>query len=187
MSWDLEHESWICRRRTPPADLPKVDRPRGSPKAPAGPPSLTAARRPQQHGFQLLDLMLTCLLVAFLAVSGLPFLRDLSLQQKQVAACDLFVSTLSQARSLAIFRNLPVEVLVEPPGRFASSARFEGEPIVWRLLPEPVVFQQFPRRSVTFHPRGTAAPGGTFVLSTGRGGFKIVVAVSGRIRWSRLR
>lgn len=143
-------------------------------------PNLSAVR-----GFQLLDLMLTCLVIAVLAGLSAPFLQGLTEAQKSGAACDLLVSTVSKARALAIAENLPVQLVAEPSGRFGLQVRGRDSPVIWRRLPEGVRFRRLPRNPVTFHSRGTAAPSGSYELEGPAGGMRVVVAVSGRIRWSR--
>ena len=145
----------------------------------------TFMNRSPARGFQLLDLMLTCLLIALLAGLTVPFLKSLSEAHQRQAACDMLVSALSKARALALSENLPVEFHADPAGRFALKVRQRDGPLIWRRLPPGVQFERLPRNPVTFHSRGTAAPAGSFRLSGPEGGIRVVVAVSGRIRWSR--
>ncbi len=137
------------------------------------------------RGFSLIDLLLTCFLIFLLAGLGVPFLHGLAAEQKRMAACDLLVSALAKARALAISRNTPVRLLAEPSGRFALQAGARDSPVVWRQLPAPVRFLKTPRRPVLFHSRGTASPGGSYLLGDEEGSLKVIVSVSGRVRWTR--
>ncbi len=139
----------------------------------------------RQAGFQLLDAMLTCLLIALLLAATLPFLTGLAEEQRRAAACHVLVSTLSKARALSVSENLAVRLIAEPSGRFALQAVGDRRPLAWRRLPGGVRFERLPRRPVTFHPRGTASPAGTYHRAESGATLKVVVAVSGRIRWSR--
>ena len=58
--------------------------------------------------------------------------------------------------------------------------------ICWIPLPTGVRFTQIPKKQITFYPRGNAAPAGTFHLENSRGSVKVIVAVSGRVRWEKL-
>ncbi len=101
------------------------------------------------------------------------------------AASESLLGAAGLARSMAISRNTDIRLLVDP-----SSARFslgspDREPATWTPLPPGVGFVAVPSRPITFHNRGTAAPAGTIGIANEAGAIRVVVAVSGRIRWSR--
>lgn len=137
-------------------------------------------------GFQLLEMMVVCLLLgAAVAVSAGPVIRTNEQYQLHTAGQSL-VATLSEARSLAVTTNLPLEVHIDE-GRRRFGFMPRGEQIEdWKQLPSGVRFAQIPRSRVTFYSRGFAVPSGSYVIENSIGTIKVVVSAAGRVRWERI-
>ena len=138
-----------------------------------------------QRGFQLFETTLAIsLLLTVAGWSALSTQRFLT-EQRLNAACLAMVSAAAAARAIAITRNTDIQLATRSPSReFALTPRHQ-EPASWKSLPVGVSFASVPARPVTFHGRGTAAPAGTLRVTNESGTIRIVVAVSGRVRWSR--
>lgn len=96
------------------------------------------------------------------------------------------VSTLSEARSLAVATNLPLEMHIdEQQQRFGFMPRGE-EVRTWMQLPSGVRFVRVPGRRVTFYSRGFAVPSGSYLLESSVGAIKVVVSAAGRVRWENV-
>ncbi len=141
--------------------------------------------RARIDGFCLTDLGVTCLLVMVLAAAGLDLARGLAVRLRMQAACGAFVSSVERARDLAVARNGSYQVRIRRDGRaFAvTPVGLEDDQALWRDLPPGLSFVRAPRRSLTFHSRGSAAPSGSFSLASGTAEMRVVVSVSGRTRW----
>lgn len=136
-------------------------------------------------GYQLLEVTLTCLLIGFLASLAWPAYQQVQDHWRLSQGSHLFLSLLEQGRTAAIGRNLTVQVRVSRDGGRTTIAPEGEEPGHWVALPGGVLVVRRPNREVTFYSRGTAAPGGTFVLGNAAGKIRIVISPAGRIRWER--
>lgn len=140
----------------------------------------------QCRGFQMMELTLVCALISLTATWGIGHLQEIREQQRLETACQSFLTRVSSARTLAVTRNLPIQVRIHPDRKRYSMSSVDEEPVDWIQLPRGVRFSQFPRLPVTFRSRGTATPAGSFTIASYRGEVQVIVAVSGRIRWRRL-
>ena len=138
-----------------------------------------------QRGFQLFETAVAIsLLLTVAGWSALSTQRFLA-EHRLNAACLAIVSAATAARAIAITRNTDMQLATRSLSReFGLTPRHE-EPASWRSLPAGVSFASVPARSVTFHGRGTAAPAGTLRITNESGTLSVVIAVSGRVRWSR--
>lgn len=137
-------------------------------------------------GYQLFELLLACSLIGFLSTISLAVLNGVADQQRLHAAAHTFVSALTKGRSHALAKNAAVRVYVnENRKSFALAGRSET-PVQWQDLPQGVEFSSIPSNLPTFYSRGTASPGGSFVLANRRGQIRVVVSLTGRIRWERI-
>lgn len=137
-------------------------------------------------GFQLLEITIVCLLLgAAVITSAGPLLRT-NEQYRLHTARQSLVSTLAEARSLAVTTNLPLEIHVDKrQQRFGFIPR--GEDVrSWMQLPSGVRFVQVPGSRVTFYSRGFAVPSGSYLLENSVGAIKVVVSAAGRVRWENL-
>lgn len=139
----------------------------------------------KDRGFQLFETAVAISLLLTLAGWGaLGTQRFLDEHRLHAAGLSL-VSAEAVARSMAITRNTDIRVATRSPSREFGLTGRHSEPSSWKSLPSGVRFASVPGRSVTFHGRGTAAPAGTFRITNEAGTLRIVIAVSGRVRWSR--
>lgn len=134
-------------------------------------------------GFQLLEVMLVCLLLGGAVITSAGPLLRINEQYRLYTAGQSLVSTLSEARTLAVTTSVPLAVSIdEQRQRFGLMPR--GERVrTWITLPDGVRFVHAPRSRVTFYSRGVAVPSGSYLLENSTGGLKVVVSAAGRIRW----
>lgn len=138
------------------------------------------------RGYQLVEGMLVCSLLGLLSSFALPAFRGLGDHHRLQAASQLFLSTVAGARFEALAKNTAVQVQVHADRqRFAKALR-SRVPALWHDLPGGVQFSSVPNTPVAFYSRGTASPGGTFILENASGRIRVVIASSGRLRWERL-
>lgn len=133
----------------------------------------------------MLEVTLTCLLIGFLASMAWPAYQQVRDQWRLSQGSQLFLSLLEQGRSAAVGRNLTVQIQVSDDGGRATMTPQGEEAGHWLTLPRGVRTVRRPNRKVSFFSRGTAAPGGTFVLGNAAGRVRIVISPAGRIRWER--
>lgn len=162
----------------PPVQCPGT--PTGNGRVRTGPPAPGNA-----HGYQLLEVTLTCLLIGFLASMAWPSYRQVRDHWRLSQGSQLFLSLVEQARTAAVGRNLTVQIRVSDDGGRTTMAPAGEEAEHWLTLPRGVLAVRRPKREVSFFSRGTAAPAGTFVLGNAAGKVRIVISPAGRIRWKR--
>jgi len=133
----------------------------------------------------LLEVTLTCLLIGFLASLAWPAYQQVRDHWRLSQGSQLFLSLLEQGRTAAVGRNLTVQIRISDDGGRTTMAPEGEEAGHWLNLPRGVLAVRRPNREVSFFSRGTAAPGGTFVLGNASGKIRIVISPAGRIRWER--
>ena len=79
-----------------------------------------AFQRTDDSGFTLVEAMATVAVLALLAATGMPALREFALRQRTGAAIDLLVGHLAEARLAAVVRNRAVVAC--PPARTGGCA-----------------------------------------------------------------
>lgn len=141
--------------------------------------------RGNARGYQLLEVTLTCLLIGFLASLVWPSYQQVRDHWRLSQGSHLFLSLLEQGRMEAVGRNLTVQIRISTDAGRATIAPEGDEAGHWLTLPRGVQIVRKPNRDISFHSRGTAAPGGTFILGNSAGKIRIVISPAGRIRWQR--
>lgn len=137
-------------------------------------------------GFSLVELLIVLLLTAMLAAAGFELAEGIVKRHRLQSGCEIFVSAVERARSLAVARNDTFEIRIHPSRKsFAVAPAGSERPVLWRDLPRGVEFLRKPSRDVAFHSRGAAAPAGSFSLAASDQEIRVVIAVSGRIRWEQ--
>lgn len=71
--------------------------------------------RPPQHGFNLIEVLVTMAVLGILIALGAPSLAEWLQNQQIRAAAEAIVNGMQVARGEAIRRNLPVQMVLEPP------------------------------------------------------------------------
>jgi Tfp pilus assembly protein FimT len=100
----------------------------------------------------------------------------------------LLESSLQWGRMHAVASNSSMELQVDQGGRRffwadpSTGERLDGT-VRWLNYGVRIVGQ--PRRSLRYHPRGNAAPAGTYILQGDSGFFRVIVNPAGRIRVQR--
>ncbi len=137
------------------------------------------------RGFTLVEIVLVLALTAVLAAGGAATVRRL-LPKLQLQAGTWHVTAgLNQARFQAVLSGAPCRVRFVPPGFLLE--RYDEASEAWRaarIVPLPGVAVAANNAPV-FHPQGTVSDLATIVVSNGRGGYKITIAITGRIRTVR--
>lgn len=141
-------------------------------------------------GFTLIEVLLVLTCAGILAASGVPNLHQLLEQWSLWGSAKQLERTLHWGRMHAIATNRPVSFQADRNGRrFCWNDADTGEVVSktgFELTGRVRIVRQ-PRRPVTFHPRGNAAPSGSFVVAGNAGEYRVVVNFAGRIRVERVR
>jgi Tfp pilus assembly protein FimT len=135
------------------------------------------------RGYSLLEVMLVCALIGSGSTLGLSILNEIAVH----LAGESFSSAVMAARFQAVAKNLATLVRVHPSRRKFGLAVKDSEPQFWQDLPTGVEFSKIPRMPPRFYSRGYASPAGTFILENSRGRIRVIVSLSGRVRWERVR
>ncbi len=138
-----------------------------------------------RRGFQLFETAVAISLLLTVAGWSALSTQRLLAEHKLNAACLAIVSAAAAARAIAITRNTDIQLATRSLSHEFGLTPRSKQPANWKSLPAGVSFASVPARSVTFHGRGTAAPAGTLRVTNESGTLRIVVAVSGRVRWVR--
>jgi Tfp pilus assembly protein FimT len=139
------------------------------------------------NGFQLIELMIVCLVCLVIAGIGIGQTSKWTEEYRLEHAFRQFSSYLSEIRSLSIGYHFPISVEVSKSGKMFGFSGKNEKTNCFLPLPEGVRFIDYPKNKVTFYPRGNVAPAGTYKLENQSGCIKVVIALSGRIRWERLK
>lgn len=87
----------------------------------------------KDHGFTLVELMITLAIVAIIATVGFPGLRDLSSNNKLMTNANDIVATFHQARSEALRRSTTVTIQACKPGCDPADAGARAWTNGWRI------------------------------------------------------
>ena len=139
------------------------------------------------RGYSLLELILVCGFIGSVSTWGLLMFQGTAEQHKLHMAGDALLSAVTAARIQAVAKNLAIQIRVHPSRRKFGVALKDADPQVWQDLPSGVEFSTVPRRPPTFYSRSYASPAGTFILENSRGQIRVIVSLSGRVRWQRNR
>lgn len=140
----------------------------------------------RRKGFTLLETVLAMALAAFFVYAGSISISRLAPKFHLHRAVWEIESSLNQARFKSVWKGTPLRVRFE-------GARYRLEfydPAVkaWRLdraaLLEGVTVQA--NNNPAFYPEGTVSNLATISVSNSRGAYKITVAISGRIKATRV-
>jgi prepilin-type N-terminal cleavage/methylation domain-containing protein len=141
--------------------------------------------RRRSRAFTLIETLLVLALSALLAAGGLAAIGRLAPRFQLRSGTWLVTSGLNQARIQAILTGEARRVRFAAPGlyheRYDESA---GEWVLVRTVVLPGVLIRANNAPI-FHPQGTVSDLATITVSNGQGGYRITVAITGRIRTVR--
>jgi Tfp pilus assembly protein FimT len=141
-----------------------------------------------EEGDTIAELMIVLACGAIILTLAAPGLEIIQREWALWGGAHMVESSLFWGRMHAISSNGPLRFEVDPDGRsFHWEDAESGEKLdqsVW-VMPGTARITSMPRRSVRFYPKGNAAPAGTFVIENAAGKYKVVVAITGRIRIER--
>ena len=138
------------------------------------------------QGYSLLEVVLVCGLIGSVSIMGLSIFQGIAQQHRLHLAAETFLSAVTAARFQAVAKNLALQIRVHSNHRRFAVTTKDAEPQFWQDLPSGVEFSTVPRRTPTFYSRAGASPAGTFTLSNSSGQIRVIVSVSGRVRWERI-
>ena len=137
----------------------------------------------RSNGFALVDAILALAVILMVGSIGWAGWRALVDSWRVRAAAEGLVSEFCRIRATAVQANRPFSLLISSDGCSYAVVRPGESRRQWYRWPEGVRCCARPLQPVTFYSRGTAAPAGTFVLEAPAARARVVVAVSGRVRW----
>ncbi len=85
----------------------------------------------KQHGFTLIELMITLATLAIIVGIGVPGLRDFMMNNRQVAAVNEMAASLALTRSEAVARNLTVSMCPSANGTTCAAGAWDQGWIVF--------------------------------------------------------
>jgi prepilin-type N-terminal cleavage/methylation domain-containing protein len=142
--------------------------------------------RQDREGFTLVEIVLALALAGFFVYgAAYSFQRLVPKFQLQSGIWEV-TSGLNQARFRAIMSGAPVRVRFGPSGFVFE--RYDEQARIWRTartasLPGVVVRAN---NSPVFHPQGTVSDLATITVSNARGAYRITIAISGRVKATRV-
>ncbi len=143
-------------------------------------------------GLTLFELLMVIVVMGILTTIAVPSYRIFMAQRRLNGAARMVMSDLMAARMKAISLNQKVKVSFESDGYQiwndadgnGAVADNEGENIGKDIRHEYYDVTLHKSANPIFHPRGTAALGGTVTLTNTRGSKYVIVALMGRVRIS---
>jgi len=143
-----------------------------------------------KQGFTLLEMVLVLAIITTMAGVLYPVsrqgMRGMTLQYTAQA----FAGELLRARLLALTENSAIVVRVTQKAQSYQLLSAVDQSCLRgpeRFLDKTISFKQIPSREVVFHPWGTAAPAGSYLLGSAAGRINVVVSLTGRVRIERVK
>lgn len=140
----------------------------------------------RQRGFTMIELLVTLVIIAVLALLGYPALLNILERQKMISSTHEVASIMRLARLTAVTKSVDVKVTADYPTRILTAYRDlnnnnvcdpTDETVATAALPKNVSFwgppdvaagganaSTFPAATVTFQAAGSASPKGAFRL-----------------------
>lgn len=140
----------------------------------------------RRRGFTLVETVMALSLVGFLVYGGVYSFQRLIPKFHLQSGIWQVTSGLNQARFRAVWSGAPVRVRFVPTGFVFE--RHDAAAGVWRTARTAVLAGVAVRanNSPIFHPQGTVSSLATITVSNSHGTFRITIAITGRIRTTRV-
>lgn len=141
--------------------------------------------RARPPGFTLIETSLVLMFAGLLALGGAQAVGRLGPKLRLQSGIWEVTSGLNQARFLAILSGEPVRVRFLPAGFVVE--RYDAAAAAWRTSRRSVLegVDVWANNAPVFHPQGTVSNMATVTVANSRGGYRITVAITGRIRTTR--
>lgn len=140
----------------------------------------------RRRGFTLVETLMVLAFVGLIAYGGAYSFQRLIPKFQLQSSIWRVTSGLNQARFQAVWSGAPVRVRFVPSG--FNLERRDEDAGVWRIartaLLEGVTVRA--NNSPIFHPQGTVSSLATIMVSNTYGTFRITIAITGRIRTTRV-
>lgn len=141
-----------------------------------------------ESGTALVDVLIVLVCGAIVLVMAVPGLEKIQEEWALWSAAHLVETSLFWGRMHAISTNCPLRFEVDQGGRRVHWEDAETGEVLensrW-ILPGRTGITGMPRRPLRFYPKGTAAPSGTYTVEGSAGKYRVIVAITGRIRSRR--
>jgi hypothetical protein len=141
-----------------------------------------------EKGTTVVEIMTVLVCGAIVLVMATPGLRTIQSEWALWGGAHMVESSLFWGRMHAISTNCPLRFEIDPDGRgfhWEDGETAERMDYSAWVLPGGIRITASPRRSLRFYPKGNAAPAGTYVVEGSAGKYRVVVAITGRIRIER--
>jgi Tfp pilus assembly protein FimT len=138
-----------------------------------------------KSGYSLIEISFGLCLIALLVLSGSSFFFNNQKHQLQVAVRKIS-SSLAVARFRSVNRQVPVRVILR--NNFCELAEYDPQSSDWRVTNRDFLegVEVTANNSPVFYPQGTVSNLATIKITNGGGCYQITIAITGRIKTTKL-
>ncbi|MGB9906195.1 MAG: GspH/FimT family pseudopilin [Candidatus Saccharicenans sp.] len=142
--------------------------------------------RKKRPGFSLLEITFVLSIVAMLVLIGSSFSLNHKKHQLEVAVRKVH-SSLCLARFRSVQRQLPVRVSINQLA--CELAEYDSQKATWLLRSRDLLegVEVSANNSPVFYPQGTVSSLATINIRNEKGSYQLTVAITGRIKITRLK